>query len=474
MMDDFTQEIRQITVVMVIAFLSVAASAAYWAITGESDILTRPDNPRTFEAEAAIQRGSIYDNSGELLVETVSDDNSLARRYLHPEMNNALGYFSLRYGVGGAEAAYDDILRGDTIPNINTYFSTEILHQPQMGSDVRLTFDHELQGQIVDMMGDTHGTVVLLDVSNGNVLSLVSLPTYDPNILDSTWDDLIAAEGNPFFNRALQGRYQAGGTLQTPLMAVASLTETDFAATIETATESIELDNLTLGCTNEPSTTTMTLAEAYAYGCPSAFLQIIESTSANTLNGVVEAFQLDRPPALTGFIADIPEATITPNAEAETDIVADLLGQGAIRVNPMGMATLMTAILNGGNAPQPHALDAVRAPQGDWLTIPPTSQSIPYMTTSTARRLRDLMIQNVNILNIVSEDESTVLGGHIALAYSGDSTQTWFVGFASTGNNQGYAIALVLEDEDNPMIAADKGMRSLQAALAQANNQPDE
>ena len=64
-------------------------------------------------------------------------------------------------------------------------------------------------------MGDYHGAVVVLNIPSGEVLAIVSLPTYDPNTLDTNWEQLTQAAGKPFFNRALQGAYQPGGTLET-------------------------------------------------------------------------------------------------------------------------------------------------------------------------------------------------------------------------------------------------------------------
>ena len=197
------------------AFVIVALVAAYWAIAGPSTIYLREDNPRLVEAEAAIQRGLIADRNNVTLAETtVTGNRQKTRRYPYPEASSFLGYSSLRYGVGGAEAAYNTILRGDDLTQTwSEVFISNLLHRPQVGSDVKVTLDLQLQQAVTASMAGQTGAVVVLAIPSGEVLSLVSMPDYDPNMLNSQWDTLVASPDKPFFNRALQGNYQPGGTL---------------------------------------------------------------------------------------------------------------------------------------------------------------------------------------------------------------------------------------------------------------------
>ncbi len=91
--------------------------------------------------------------------------------------------------------------------------------------------------------------------------------------------------------------------------------------------------------------------------------------------------------------------------------------------------------------------------------------TIPLATADTARQLQDLMrdavangaAQNAGRPNID-------IGGHAALAYSGDGSLAWFVGFATFAGKQGAAVAVVLENSDDPGLAADIGGTALAAA----------
>ena len=97
--------------------------------------LQRQDNPRLVEAEAEIMRGDIVDRNGNVLVTSIKNsDQNVTRRYLYPELYSALGYSSLRYGVSGAEAAFNTTLRGDDLQNeFKDQFLRDLLHLSKQG-----------------------------------------------------------------------------------------------------------------------------------------------------------------------------------------------------------------------------------------------------------------------------------------------------------------------------------------------------
>jgi penicillin-binding protein A len=475
----FSREINRLLITVLAAFGIVAAAAAYWAITGADTILRRADNPRLVEAEVEIQRGSIFDRNGELLVEsTTGDDGSRTRRYFYPEMYSALGYFSLRYGVSGAEAAYDAILRGDDEEQgWNTYLSADILHQAQVGSDVRLTFDRLIQEQLVAAMEGKRGAAVVLAVPSGDVLGMVSLPTYDPNTLDANWEMLTHAPGNPFFNRVLQGNYQPGGTLQSLFIAAAILAKQSLDTPIENATRPVTLEKVEVECAVVLPPQTLTLREAYTFGCPYPFEQFGESLGIDTVQAVFDTFHMGNPPTLPGYITP-PIANLTPtplsNIPDNEQWLDNVLGQGSLTITPLEMAMIAGAIVNDGNAPQPYTLlDVLRLGANDWENARGLHPSIPMMTANTARQLQDLMrlavasgaAQNAGRPNID-------IGGHATLAYSGNEAQSWFIGFTTLGGREGIAIAIVLENSTDPGLAADIGGTVLETAHSRFQNTP--
>ncbi len=459
------RELRRLLAGMLVAFTIVALSAAYWAVIERERLLAREDNPRLLEARAAILRGAIYDRHGEpLAVSEATETRFTQRHYLHEEAYSAVGYASLRYGSAGIEALFDEILNGD---DQERDFADLLFGSPQVGSDLQITLDLDVQGTAATALQGQRGAIVVLSVPDGQVLALLSLPTFDPNTLDADWERLLTEEGNPFFNRALQGRYQPGGALETPLMIKLLLAGQEVDQEFAEATAPVTLHDLTINCSVRLPPLALTLRDAYAFGCPAPFVQLAESDSPSFVNEALdmmralEDYTLERAETRAAATSE-PLPPIQPNGNLRLD---NVLGQGQLTVNPLSMALLTAAIVNDGNAPQPQILLATHTPEAAWARYIANAPSIPMMTQTNARRLQDLMrnaVANGAALN--AGRPGIDMGGHASIAYAGDGALAWFVGFSTLGGRRGVVTAVVIEQSDDAALAADIGGTLLQAA----------
>ena len=448
------------------AFGIVALAAAYWAIAGPDTVALRDDNPRLVVEEAALLRGHILDRNGDVLAASqVNDNQQVMRIYPHPEVSSLVGYSSLRYGVAGTEYAYDSILRGDNqINDVTQQFADDLLHRRKIGTDIKISLDLEIQQTVSKAMAGQTGAVIVMAVPSGQILSLVSLPGYDPNRLDSNWDELVASPDEPFFNRALQGRYQPGGTLQTPLMSAAILANVSLTENIRNATNPVQLDDIELSCALRLPFTQLSLRDAYGFACPRPFTQLVEQLGSQTMNTMIQTFQFNKQAELQGYSTEPP---ITQEITVEEDTLMDnALGQGELTVTPLDMAVMAAAIINDGNAPQPYTLLETRAPGNTvWNPVLATRPTTPFTTQNTARQLQDLMrnaVANGGALNAARPNMD--IGGHATLAFSGDQSQAWFIGFATLEGQRAVAVAIVIENSRDPGLAADIGGTILEAA----------
>ena len=468
----FAREINRLLIGILVSFFVVGLAAAYWAVVGPDTVLLRDDNPRRIVAEASIQRGGIYDRDGGALVESVASDGGLIRETIYPETYGALGYFSQRYGASGAEAAFDDVLRGDTLTrDFGDVLAGELLHRPRAGSDVQVSLDLAIQQAAVQALGEQRGSVVVLAVPSGELLAMVSSPTYNPNTLDADWNALRTAPGQPFFNRAVQGRYQPGGALQTPLLAAALIHDRPINVPLEPATHTVQVDDVTLSCAVRLPEIPLSLRESYAFACPFPFAVLAESLGPETLEATLDTFNLSDPPSLPGYDAQTPDLVARPflDAAGQVDVVAAAVGQGELTVSPLTMAMMTAGIVNDGNAPQPYMLVATRAPGTDaWEAAPSLRPTVPIATTNTARQLQDLMRYAVASGAAQNAGRPNVdIGGHASVAYAGDTPLAWFVGFATTGGRRGVSVAIVLENSADPGRASDIGGTVLAVAQQQ-------
>src|SRR5260221_12830686 len=113
------RSLNAMTLGILVAFAIVAISQVYWSTLASDSLLGQPYNPRLVESERAILRGTIVDRTGAILAHSVDIGTSPAgkrvvrRIYPHKVAEPAIGYYSLIYGVGGIEAWFDILLRGD-------------------------------------------------------------------------------------------------------------------------------------------------------------------------------------------------------------------------------------------------------------------------------------------------------------------------------------------------------------------------
>lgn len=136
-------------------------------------------------------------------------------------------------GKTGLEKSYEFQLHGET-----GYEEVEIdaggravrslsRTPPISGNNLSLTLDVKLQEMAEKAFGDRRGALVAIEPSSGDILALVSVPTFDPNLFvdgirSDDWDVLNTSADRPMVNRALNGAYPPGSTFK-PFMALAAL-----------------------------------------------------------------------------------------------------------------------------------------------------------------------------------------------------------------------------------------------------------
>ena len=218
-----TNNIQQVARLILISFVITAFSLVFWSVLRAEAILARDDNPRQVDAVLQIQRGQILDKNGRSLAETVETENNLQRQYPFPGIGPAVGYYSFRHGTDGVEDSFNETLRGDSKNGWEELWR-QALHEPQVGQDIKLTLDADMQLLAEALMKDQKGAMILFSQSgeSADVVSLVSHPGYDPNQLRELFDTLMKDEEAPLLNRITQGQYQPGMVLQPFILATAN------------------------------------------------------------------------------------------------------------------------------------------------------------------------------------------------------------------------------------------------------------
>ncbi|HEC24045.1 MAG TPA: hypothetical protein ENI95_14115 [Chloroflexi bacterium] len=460
-----TASLRRLSGGFLAAFAVIALALGYWSVMRRDSLIARDDNPRRVLEEQRIRRGQIVDRNGEPLADTLIDPDSdtTTRIYPHPEAAPVVGYYSLRYGVGGIEGELDDILRGDATLTPSERVLNQLLHRPQTGGDVQLTIDIMVQRAVQEALGTQRGAVVVLSVPAGEVLALGSQPTFDPNALEERWDELSADPEAPLLSRATQGLYQPGTILQSVILGAALN-----AGAIETTEMwegdlEVPVNGVTLPCSGDPQAVS-TLSDAYIQACPAPFQSIAWRLNARRLDGALADFGLLEAPAFT-LPTSAADLTIPP---AQANLALTAIGQSDLTISPLQMALVATAFANQGQMPALQLVRATRLPGGEWQPVSPTGNPRGTISPASVESVAGLMRQSV--LSGAAQAATLpgrVVYGHSGLAIAGPegSLNAWFIGFTYVNEGEAIAVAVLIEDAHSADVAARVGAEALRAAL---------
>lgn len=451
--------LRRLSVVAFILFATLLASTTWIQFASAGDLRADSRNARTILAELSRERGPIVVGDDPVVTSVPVDDQyEFQRTYASGALYAPVtGFYSIVYGATGIEAAESRLLAGTADEQFLTRFADTISGREPRGATVELTIDAAVQQAAYDALGDQRGAVVALDPATGDVLAMVSKPSYDPQALAShdraavvsQWEALLADEGKPLTNRAIGGNLYPPGSVFKLVTAAAALESGAYQeSSVLPGPAALDLPQTDRDLPNSggracgPNDET-TLADALRVSCNTAFGFLGMELGGPALREQAERF---------GFGADlrIPlrvspstiPADLNPPQEAQTGI-----GQYETRVTPLQVAMVSAAIANGGELMQPNLVREVVAPDLDVLrSSSPTSMGEP-ISPETADALNRMMQEVVaDGTGRAAQLDGVAVAGKTGTAQhaQGRPPHAWFTAFAPADDPQ-VAVAVVVE-----------------------------
>lgn len=288
-----------------------------------------------------------------------------ARVYPYKEATSILtGYVQDKEGKAGMEYAYNDLLKGTDgkeiyIVNENEAKVKTIVKQDvKNGEDIKLTIDVNLQNKIYQEFKDDEGAQVGINYNTGEILALVSTPSYDANkfsigITEEEWDDLQNDEKKPMYNRYL-GIYPPGSSIKPIIGAIGLETESftadeDFGRSGRKWQEDSSWNDLyvtTLEEYNGPAN----LENALIYSDNIYFAKsALKIGKKNLQKGLEDLGFNDK----ITFVQDIAKSSYG-SMESNASIANSGYGQSEMLVNPIHLAMMYSSFANGGSIVMPH------------------------------------------------------------------------------------------------------------------------
>ncbi len=287
-------------------------------------------------------------------------------------------------GISGIEKHYEKVLRGKRGQEVQM---VDVFNRPKgkfqdgafdttavSGSNLKLTIDADLQAYGEKLMQNKKGSIVAIDPSTGEILALISMPTYDPNLLvgrqrSKNYGKLSQDTLKPLFNRALMAKYPPGSTFKS-INALIGLQEGVLTPnTRYSCNRGYRFGGRKMGCHPHPSPVNLEYSiqtSCNAYYC-NVFRSVIDHypTAEEGYNvwrtyvtnfGLGKKTGIDLPNELSGFVPEPAyyDRYYLKGKWHSTTILSLAIGQGELGFTPMQMANMVAAIANRGYYITPH------------------------------------------------------------------------------------------------------------------------
>jgi penicillin-binding protein 2 len=294
----------------------------------------------------------------------VSEDDLNNPRFAYYEPGDVVG-------KAGVEETYDELLRGqdgsrevvvDSHGREVGYFG---IQHATPGQDLKLTIDNDLQKAAELALGDRAGAIVAMDPRNGDILAMVSRPSFDPNAFTikidrAEWNKLITDPDHPLMNKAIQAQLAPGSTFKI-MMSVAGLQEG-------------VAQNMHINCAGgwgpygyfhhcDEHHGAVDIHNAIPYSCDTFFYMLGDKLGIDRIVKYATAFGygqktgIDLPGEQSGLMPS-PQWTIKNFHHRwfpdETLDVA--IGQGAVEATPLQLARIIGGIASGGHMVRPRVV----------------------------------------------------------------------------------------------------------------------
>jgi penicillin-binding protein A len=456
-MNDLSSNIKKVMMVFLLLFLALITYLSFFFIFKGPSVVGRPENKRLWAKRNEVLRGTIYDRNMKALTksEKVSTLNQ-KREYVGEAMfAHALGYVDVRYGITGLENRYDSELMANnslSYTELFKLFKNKGKEKEKIGNSLKVSLDFDIQKKAYELLGDKRGAVVALNPETGEVLALVSKPSFNPNNLEKIWEDVRKSPDRPLLNRAVSGLYPPGSIFKV-------ITGVSALENIEGIDERIFKDNGKLQIGEKYALNNYGGA---AYGSIDLKTALMKSSNVvfgglalelgnDKLKKSAEEFYFNKDIPADGIVIDNSRFPEIPKYE-KGSIAQTGIGQSSILATPMEMALVSATIANDGVMMEPKIVNEVLTYEGKKIRSIGPKKLATVTTPEIAAKMKEYMRAVVEKgTGKGAAVSGVVVSGKTGTADHDDKPKveepphSWFIGFAPYDNPK-IALAVIVEE----------------------------
>lgn len=452
------RQMRNVSVVIFIMFLSLFISSTTIQVISADSLAQDPHNVRSAYDGYKVQRGAIL-VSGKPIAESVKSDDvyRYLRSYNGAMYSAATGFSSVYQGSTGLESAMDSYLTGRNSSQFFEQISAVLSGVPAQGASVELTIAPKVQKAAWDALGNMHGAVVAIEPSTGNILAWVSKPGFDANDLSvhdgeqstAAYNELLKKSGNPLLRKTDSELYAPGSVFKI-LVAAAAFESGKFNPNSNLSNPpkfQLPATNTYIQNSGEGrcgGQKTVSIAVALKLSCNIPFAQLGIALGEDAISSQAEKFGF-------GSVVKTPLTSVAssyPTGMDQAQLGLSSFGQFDVRVTPLQIAMISSAVANKGLLMKPNLVQTVLSSNLAVLNAPtPTEMGRP-ISEQTANALTEMMVGAVESgVSTNGAIKGVSVAGKTGTAQNGPKQPytLWFTGFAPAENPK-VAVAVVIAD----------------------------
>ena len=280
-------------------------------------------------------------------------------------------------GKAGVEETYDEILRGQDgsmdviVDSHGREMGRRGIQLATPGRDLKLTVDIDIQRAAEKALGDANGAIVAMDPRNGEILALVSHPSFDPNafavrIGRSDWNKLITDPNHPLMNKAIQDQLAPGSTFKV-IMATAGLQEGIAQNLKVMCNGGGDFYGHFFHCDHHHGL--LSIHEAIPESCDTYFYELAQRLGIDTIAkyatalGIGTKTGVDLPNEMAGVMPSTQWKMKTFHEKWYAgEVISVGIGQGAVAVTPIQLVRALSGVASDGHLVRPHLVDLAQLP----------------------------------------------------------------------------------------------------------------
>jgi penicillin-binding protein 2 len=406
-------------------------------------------------------------------------------------------------GISGVERQYNTLLMGQNGSRqalvdshgreVGRLGETEAVP----GKQLRLTVDIDLQIAAEEALAGKNGAIVAMDPRTGEILAMVSGPSFDPNdfavhVSRDQWNKLVTDPDKPLLNKAIQAQLAPGSTFKI-IMSVAGWQENIAQALHVNCTGGAEFYGRRFGCWVKGGHGEVTLEKAIYQSCDVFFYTLAEKLGIDRIAkyatdlGLGQKTGIDLPNEVSGVMPS--EEWKIKNFKQKWfagETISVGIGQGAVAITPVQLLRAISAISMGGRMVVPHVINPTDMPPGyveaqhvtDVRNVPIDPNGWNFITDAMSRVLLpegtapSAHIPGIDIAGKTGSAQIVSLATRARFKNSDDLAQNgWFVGFTPR-RNPDIVVCVLFQGGEHGRLAARLATQVIKAYVDKQHRTP--